>query len=159
MNVKRCYVVNLDGLILRAEPQLEVCVVEHALIGLSHGDDFLHHFTSRDEYGTTIGGHTVHQYLQAFLVGLLLNHNVIAEVEALSGGRQVLQVQCELSTLTSWHVIQDDMLGTIVGVAVNTDAYIGLLHPLSTVTQSVLTWVVIFRLLLAFVGVVALTAY
>ena len=158
MYVERHFIINLDGLVLRHKPYFQVSIVERALIGLSHGDDLLHRFSGRNEYRAAVGRHTVHENFQALLVSLLLYHDVIAEVEALTGGAQVGKVQRELSGLSRRYIAQCDVLGTVVGVAVETDADVGALHLLGAVADDKFPWLVVFSLLLAFVGVVALSA-
>ena len=62
-------VVNLDGLVGRREPEFNVLVVEHTLVGLTHSNHLLHCLAGRDVDAATAGWHAVHQYLQSLLVG------------------------------------------------------------------------------------------
>ena len=158
MYVERHFIVNLDRLELRHEPYFQVSIVEHALVGLPHCNDLLHRFSCWNEYRAPVGRHAVHEDFQAHLVSLFLHHDVIAEVEALSGRAKVGEVQRELSGLSRRHITQRDVLGTVVAVAVETDADVGALHLLGAVGENVHSLLKVFRFLLALVGVVTLPA-
>ena len=135
MNVEMHHVVNLDGLVLRTEAQFQILIVEHALVGLSDGDDLLHGLTRWDEYGAPVGRIAIHQDFQSHLVCFLLHHDIVTEVEALVGVAQVGEVQRQLACLSGGHVAQGDLLGTVVGIAVEADAYAWHLHLCGTVGE------------------------
>ena len=105
-----------------------------------------------------VGRIAIHHHLQALLVGGFDDQNLIAELEALVGVIEVGEMQCELSSLSGGHIAQSNRLGTIVGIAVEADAYAGLLHLLSAIAERVLSGLEVLGLLLALVGVVALTS-
>ena len=157
MHVQHALVVDLNGLILREEPYFDALVVEHALVGLAHGDGLLYRLAGGYEHTATVGSHTVHEYLQSVGIGLLLHHELIHKVEALVGGGLVGQVQRELSRAASRYVGQRGLLGRYA--AVGAHLYDGLFHLLRSVGDDVLFLrLIVLGVLQPLVGVVALSA-
>ena len=157
MHVQHALVVDLDGLVLREEPYLDALIVEHALVGLAHGDGLLHRLAGRYKHAATVGSHTVHEYLQSVGISLFLHHELIHKVETLVGGGLVGEVQCELPRAASRYVGQRGALGRYT--AVSADLYDRLLHPLRSVGDDVLLLrLVVLGVLQSLVGVVALSA-
>ena len=61
--VQLALVVDFGRLIRRFKPQYDAFVVEHALVGLAHGDDLLHRLAGGYHHAASVGRHTVHQHL------------------------------------------------------------------------------------------------
>ena len=90
------------------------------------------------------------------LVGAFRNRQIIGKVEALCGGTDVRQMQGKLPCLSGGYVGQYGTLDS--DAAVSADLYVGILHAHRAVRERMLSWLVVFGLLLGFVGIVALSA-
>ncbi len=157
MYVQLALVVDAERLILRFKPYRDAFVVEHALVGLAHGDDLRHRLAGGDVDAAAAGGDAVHQHLQSLLVESLRYIQDVGEVHRLVGCRAVGQVQRELPRAAGGDVGQRGARRPYL--TVGADAYDGLLHLLCAVGDDVLLLrLVVFGQHFTLIGVVALAA-
>ena len=156
MGVQRHLVVDLGGLILRFKPYRDAFVVQHALVRLADGEYLRSRLAMLQIERASVDGHAVHEYLQAVLVGLVHDFQVVTEVLPLMGGGKVGAVEYHVGFTAGRYVGHGDALRPVL--ARQRDLQVGVLHARGAVAQGVLARLVVFGLLLRLVGVVRLPA-
>ena len=124
-------VVDNIRLVLRHEPYLDAVVVEDRLVGLTDGNHFLRGLVLVEEDGASVNGRAVHEDLQAFLVRILRDTEVVVEVPALVGVAHVGAVEHGVHALPGGNVGQGKALAGIAGAVADADTRF--LHPYRTV--------------------------
>ena len=127
MYAQQYLVVDNRRLVLRHEPYLDAVVVEDRLVGLTDGNHFLRGLVLVEEDRASVNGRAVHKDLQAFLVRILRDTEVVVEVPALVGVAHVGAVEHGVHALPGGNVGQGKALAGIAGAVADADTRF--LHP------------------------------